>query len=127
MESDNEMIDRYYYELSESKRVLESELNKSIDYLCWPGGAYNNFSVRIARDVGYKASTLASKGDPYPLEFKKHIRIRRFGVSSFWFEFKEKKYYSGVIATETLKWKLTGKRSLKNYFFSALKRIITVL
>jgi len=127
MESDNEMIDRYYYELSESKRVLESELNKSIDYLCWPGGAYNNISVRIARDVGYKASTLASKGDLDPLEFKKHIRIRRFGLSSFLFEFKGKKYYFSGVATGTLKWKLTGKRSLKNYIFSALKKIITVL
>jgi peptidoglycan/xylan/chitin deacetylase (PgdA/CDA1 family) len=127
MESDNEMIDRYYYELSESKRFLESELNKSIDYLCWPGGAYNNISVRIARDVGYKASTLASKGDPYPLEFKKHIRIRRFGLSSFWFEFKGKKYYASGISIGSLKYKLKGKRPLKNYLYSGIKRIIAIL
>ncbi len=84
-------------------------------------------SVRIARDVGYKASTLASKGDPYPLEFKKHIRIRRFGLSSFWFEFKGKKYYASGISIGSLKYKLKGKRPLKNYLYSGIKRIIAIL
>lgn len=83
-ECDQEMEERYRYELEESKHILESKLNKPIDYLCWPGGGYNDLSLRMALEVGYKASTIASKerdtwidnqGKPYK-------RIKRYGQSS---------------------------------------------
>jgi peptidoglycan/xylan/chitin deacetylase (PgdA/CDA1 family) len=61
METDSEMIDRLRYELIESKRIIESKLSKPVDFLCWPGGAFNEFSLQIARRAGYRAYTLPSR------------------------------------------------------------------
>lgn len=83
-ETDEEMEVRYRYELEESKHILESKLGKTIDYLCWPGGGYNELSLRIAEEVGYKASTIASKDRDtwFDNEGKPYKRIKRYGMSS---------------------------------------------
>jgi len=60
-ESDEDMRDRYTYELSESKRILEQKLNKPVDFICWPGGGFNQSSVDIAKEAGYKAMTANAK------------------------------------------------------------------
>ena len=60
-ETKEETISRYYYELAESKKILEEKLKRKIDILCWPGGAYNNLSVKISQEVGYLASTKSSR------------------------------------------------------------------
>jgi peptidoglycan/xylan/chitin deacetylase (PgdA/CDA1 family) len=60
METDKEMVDRYKYELKESKEIIERNLNKKVDYLCWPGGGYNEISIELSKEIGYKASTIAS-------------------------------------------------------------------
>jgi len=41
-------------ELIKSKEVLESKLNVRVDYLAWPHGRSDSFSVQIARQAGYK-------------------------------------------------------------------------
>jgi hypothetical protein len=56
-ESDEEMRDRYHYELFESKRILQQKLNKSIDFICWPGGGNNQLSINSAKEIGYKGMT----------------------------------------------------------------------
>jgi len=61
LENDEEMIARYREELKGSKTVLEEKLNKSVNYLCWPGGAYNDISLLLAEEAGYKATTIASR------------------------------------------------------------------
>lgn len=83
METDAEMIRRYRYELKESKEILENKLNKNVDFLCWPGGAYNDLSVAISRQVGYKASTVSSR-ERYlpPGDSGKYKRISRCGLGS---------------------------------------------
>lgn len=60
-ESDKEMLNRYSYELSESKKIIENKLNKSVDFICWPGGGFNQSSIDIAKEVGYKAMTMSTK------------------------------------------------------------------
>lgn len=83
-ETDNEMFDRYYFELNESKKILGKKLNKEVKYLCWPGGAYNPFSVWMSKRVGYKASTIGSwdtKCDTNNFK-KKYKRIQRIGISA---------------------------------------------
>ena len=42
-------------ELNDSKTILEERLNRPCPYLCWPKGSYNESSVRIAKESGYKA------------------------------------------------------------------------
>jgi len=82
-ETDEEMIERYRYELFESKRVLENKLNKKVEFLCWPGGGYNETSIQISEAAGYKASTLASYENVLNFDNSAYFkRISRFGLSS---------------------------------------------
>jgi len=59
LESEQEQEARYWYELTESKTVLESRLGKSLHFLCWPGGGYNQKSQAMALEI-YSAVTLGS-------------------------------------------------------------------
>lgn len=74
-ESDEEMTQRYRFELLESKSILEEKLSKEVSFLCWPGGAYNDVSVELSEAAGYLASTLSSKesprGDHFNGEYKR--------------------------------------------------------
>ncbi|MEX2512331.1 MAG: polysaccharide deacetylase family protein [Cyclobacteriaceae bacterium] len=98
-ESKNEMAERYRYELFESKRLLEEKLNKKIDFLCWPGGGYNELSIQISKEAGYKASTIASRERHNKLDNSQaYKRIQRFGLRSFLDIRGEKKYYKSKYA-----------------------------
>jgi peptidoglycan/xylan/chitin deacetylase (PgdA/CDA1 family) len=58
-ESDNEFRERIHNELSESKRMIEQRLGKTIDFLCWPGGSGSETGIVIAKELGYRMSTAA--------------------------------------------------------------------
>ncbi len=58
-ESENERLERIRFELEESKLQIEKNLNKTIDFLCWPGGSGTIEGQRIAKEVGYKMTTAA--------------------------------------------------------------------
>lgn len=90
-ETDEEREQRYRYELFESKKILEEKLGKPVDYLCWPGGGYNELSLHLAKEAGYKASTLASS-EPYEQidNTGSYKRISRFGMGSFIYKNKKK-------------------------------------
>ena len=60
-ETEEEYLKRIKWELEESRRIISCRLNKPVDFLCWPGGAYNNIALKIAKEVGYKACTLSSR------------------------------------------------------------------
>jgi peptidoglycan/xylan/chitin deacetylase (PgdA/CDA1 family) len=60
-ETREEQIKRIRYELFESKHIIQRELSKKVDYICWPGGGYNKQVVSLAKDVGYKSWTLGSR------------------------------------------------------------------
>ena len=83
-ESDEEMEARYRYELVESKKILEEQLGKQVDFLCWPGGGYNEMSLKISEEAGYKASTISSRERQKVVENKekKYKRIVRMGMDS---------------------------------------------
>jgi hypothetical protein len=40
-----------YYELLNGKKYLEDILSKPIDHFCFPGGQFNNSSMKIAKDL----------------------------------------------------------------------------
>ena len=83
-ETDIEMINRYKYELFESKKILEEKLNKQINFLCWPGGGYNDISIELSIKAGYKASTIASREKHRIIDNSgQYKRIQRFGMGSF--------------------------------------------
>lgn len=60
-ESTDERKARMYDELSASKIALEENLRKTVDFICWPGGGYDEMTLEVAREVGYKSWTLGSQ------------------------------------------------------------------
>lgn len=112
-ETEKEMKERFIYELSQSKCILERKLNKKIDYLCWPGGGYNDVSLKIAEDLNYKASTIASK-EKYQLlnNTKKYKRIQRNGMSSIYVTPKGKKIF-----VNDEKWLIKEMKFINGHFF----------
>ena len=60
-ESHEEYLERVYNELAMSKQIIEHKLDKQVEYICWPGGAYNNEIKKLAKKAGYKAWTLGSQ------------------------------------------------------------------
>lgn len=81
IETDAQMIQRYTFELTESKSIIESRLKKSVDFLCWPGGAYNEISVALSKIAGYRASTLASRDRVSSIDNSRaYKRIPRFNL-----------------------------------------------
>jgi peptidoglycan/xylan/chitin deacetylase (PgdA/CDA1 family) len=59
-ETDEEYHERLYHELAESKHIIEERLKKKVDFLCWPGGGYNDISVELSKEIGYSACVHSS-------------------------------------------------------------------
>jgi hypothetical protein len=88
-ESEDEYEKRVYWELHESKKILEDKLNKEVKFLCWPGGAVTTKAVDMATNVGYCSSTAAKDiADKKRYLRNKYgedpSRINRFGTSLYW-------------------------------------------
>jgi peptidoglycan/xylan/chitin deacetylase (PgdA/CDA1 family) len=62
VESEEEYVKRLEYELSESKKIIEEKLSKTVDICCWPHGDSNEFTHRTAINLGYKATTTGNNG-----------------------------------------------------------------
>jgi len=60
-ETDQEYENRVRHELSISKEIISSKLDKKVNFLCWPGGGYNVTTEQIAKEVGYLAMTMSSQ------------------------------------------------------------------
>lgn len=58
VETEEEYKHRVYFELKESKDIIERVLNKKVDICCWPHGDNNEFAHKTALEIGYKATTL---------------------------------------------------------------------
>ncbi len=57
VETEAEYEKRIMEELAGSRRILSEGLGKDVRFLCWPGGAFNDASVRMASESGYLATT----------------------------------------------------------------------
>ena len=60
-EKDDGYLRRIFFGLKHAKKSLEKQLQKQIDFICWPGGGYNETVLKVARELGYKSWTLASR------------------------------------------------------------------
>jgi len=61
LETEHAYDQRVRRELSESKALLEENMGKTVDAICWPGGGVNSRVLEIARETGYRRFTLPSK------------------------------------------------------------------
>lgn len=83
-ETDREREARVSTELVTSKRMIERNLGKIVDYVCWPGGGNDAMVRRAALDAGYKSWTLGTR-DPSAkrnLPNTDPTSIRRIGTSN---------------------------------------------
>jgi len=80
-ESNKEYLARLDWELSESKRIIETKLDKRVEFLCWPGGGYNQDAINISKKY-YLATTLSSRdsGGRKNRFGEDYTRIKRIGV-----------------------------------------------
>lgn len=76
IETEDEYRKRVYFELKESKEIIEKELNKKVDICCWPHGDNNEFAHKTALGIGYKATTIG-KAD---ISHCDETRFDRFGL-----------------------------------------------
>ena len=107
-ESENDYRQRVFNELKESKREIEEHLCKQVDYICWPGGGYNQTVLDLARQAGYKSWTLASTDNtPFRNAPKTDpSQVKRVGAFS---------RYAGSAA-------LAGVRPSARYFLCGVER-----
>ncbi len=85
IETGEEYEARVRSELAESRREIEEALETNVDFLCWPGGAFNPELLRIAEDVGYRATTTHFQDEDRRNIFGQNPReINRTGCGSPW-------------------------------------------
>ncbi len=75
METDGEMRARMREELASGKALMERELGHEVTTLCWPWGAYNELSLNLGRELGFKAFLTTREGPNPPCS---PLGIRRF-------------------------------------------------
>jgi len=61
IESEVEQLKRIQYEISDSKKSIEVNLNTPVEFLCWPHGDNNDMVHNLAIEAGYLATTSGSK------------------------------------------------------------------
>ena len=54
--------DEQYYELSQSKLTLEKIIGQEIVHMSYPHGSYNQDTLKIANDLGYRVITSSNIG-----------------------------------------------------------------
>lgn len=54
--------DKQLVELKDSKAKLEKILNKKINYIAYPYGSYNDDTLKIAQNLGYKMAVTTNEG-----------------------------------------------------------------
>jgi peptidoglycan/xylan/chitin deacetylase (PgdA/CDA1 family) len=86
-ETDDERAARLRDEIVASKSELERLTGKPVEFLCWPGGAYDDGCVQLARDAGYRAWTMGSRArtGKRNLPGEDPAWIRRVAAAPWWF------------------------------------------
>ncbi len=81
-ETEAELIDRFRYEICESRRILAEITGQPVNHFCWPGGAYCQKSWQIADDEAYRTITVASHDSVHWQEPDPRF-VRRIGCGLF--------------------------------------------
>jgi hypothetical protein len=85
IETPEEYEMRVRSELIESRREIEQKLGTKVDFLCWPGGGRNPENLKIAEDVGYRATTTHYRDkDRTNIHGQNPREINREGCGSPW-------------------------------------------
>ena len=123
-ESNKAIRDRFSYELNKSKDIIQQKLNKPVDYICWPGGGFNQLSLDIANEAGYIAMTGSAK-KVKPLNNGNLKLISRNSMTSFIQTSKRNHYVKNSKFLVTLfKYHNGNKVSKYTYYLRKLSLIV---
>jgi len=78
VESEYEYEQRLLRELALSKEIIEKELDKKVDFLCWPYGDNNEYTHNKALKCGYKATSAGKM----VVDETDITRFERFGLDN---------------------------------------------
>jgi peptidoglycan/xylan/chitin deacetylase (PgdA/CDA1 family) len=74
--------DQLQFEITESKRILETQLGISVDYFVYPAGKYDIRVANFVKQAGYKAAlTMDDAADRFAGESENLFAIARIGQS----------------------------------------------
>lgn len=91
--------ERLKNEIANSKKILESKLNKEVSLYSYPGGGFNDKVKEIVKEAGYKGACATNPGkrhpkyDPYAL---KRLRISKTSDNLFVFWIETSGYYTWI-------------------------------
>ena len=78
-------------EIFESKKIIESKINKPVLSFSYPGGGFNRHIIDLVKEAGYKISCATNPGKRYPKNDT--LALKRLRISStsdnlfvFWIE-----------------------------------------
>jgi peptidoglycan/xylan/chitin deacetylase (PgdA/CDA1 family) len=84
-ETESERLTRLKEEIALSKQELEEVIGRRTDFMCWPGGAYDQTALEIAAEAGFIAWTAGSRaGSRRNLPGEDPQWIRRTAVVPWW-------------------------------------------
>lgn len=118
MEADDEMTERMRREIAWGKDILEKELGRKIMSLCWPWGACNDASLRIAQEAGLTVFfTTAMGANPPGMPLAVH-RFKAKAKSASWLKNRVRLYSIPLLATLYAKAQIRspGKRTKRKSF-----------
>lgn len=75
------------FQLTESKKILERELGKSIMWFCYPFGTFNGNSIDALQASGYQGAVTAWGGNYQSIDILYALRrtkVANVGVENFW-------------------------------------------
>ncbi|CAK7064236.1 MAG: hypothetical protein DELT_01571 [Desulfovibrio sp.] len=99
METDDEMANRTRHELVYGKKVLEDGLGHEGISHCWPWGAYNEFSLSIAREAGFRVLFTTAMGANPPGSPLCVHRFKAKANSASWLKNRVRLYAHPLLAT----------------------------
>jgi peptidoglycan/xylan/chitin deacetylase (PgdA/CDA1 family) len=124
-ESQTEYEARVERELLLSKEMIERALDKTVHFLCWPGGAFNQTTLRVAEKVGYLATTKGTSknrwgADPGRIDriggrvglTRNHPLVDRY-VSPWVFAAQVEAYRGNRMYSSMLRWSLRTVRACR--------------
>lgn len=79
-ESVEEFDNRIRFELTESKRMIEKNLDKKVNHVCWPFGGWNERTVKLADECGYLTNTAC--GQKNILNKNNYKRVDRIALDN---------------------------------------------
>jgi len=70
------------YEITQSKKIIESHINKEVKHFCYPLGSHGNKEIQILKNTTYTTSTTIKMANIFPENLKHPFSLPRIMINS---------------------------------------------